>query len=313
MSPSLSAVLVIGELRDRAERTLRGLAEQTALEEMEVVIVDTAAGEARELRVPESLDPVWVDGRGLGRGEDRAAGTAAATAPVLALIEDHAVPDPSWAEALIEAHRGPWSVVGYAFRLAEPSNYVSRAGLVSEAGPWLHPAQRRRASTLPASNVSVKAAALRDVSDDPGSFLLLHHTLAGQFEKAGHPMLLEPGAVIAHEYFPSLGPLLAVNYGHNRLLATGRRRRWGWPRRLLWAVGTPLSAPAVRAWRLLRSLSSWSAVRMTLASAPVLCLSFAAAALGESLGYLLGPGSWADRIEAYELETPRALGAGQGG
>ena len=33
----------------------------------------------------------------------------------------------------------------------------------------------------------------------------------------------------------------------------------------------------------------------------------------KSLGYLLGPGSWADRIEAYELETPRALGAGQGG
>jgi hypothetical protein len=272
---------------------------------MEVVVVDTAGDGARTLHIPEGLDPVWVDGRGLGHGPDRAAGVAAATAQVIALIEDHTVAESGWAEALIDAHRGPWGVVGYAFKLAEPSNYISRAGLVSEAGPWLHPARRRRVQTLPLSNVSFKAEALRDATDDPGSFLLLDHTLIGQFDRVGHAMLLEPGAVVAHEYFSRLRPLLVVNFGHGRLLAVARRRTWGWGRRLVWALGTPVTAPAVRAWRLARSLSGWRAFGRALGSAPVLALSFSAAGLGESLGYLLGPGKWPERIERYELGAPR--------
>jgi hypothetical protein len=154
--------------------------------------------------------------------------------------------------------------------------------------------------------VSLKADALRDVTDDAASFLLLDHTLAGQFDRLGHQMLLEPRAVIAHEYFHRLKPLLTVNFGHCRMLASARRRHWSWPRRLLWALGTPLSAPVVRAWRLATSLSGWRAVRTALASAPVLALSFAAAALGESLGYLMGAGDWPERIEAYELEMSRS-------
>jgi hypothetical protein len=99
--------------------------------------------------------------------------------------------------------------------------------------------------------------------------------------------------------------MLVVNFGHGRLLAIARRGGWGWPRRLLWALGTPVSAPAVRAWRLARSLSGWRSARSAVVAAPVLILSFSAAALGESLGYLLGPGDWPDRIETYELEAPR--------
>src|SRR5437868_5149876 len=44
----------------------------------------------------------------------RAAAIRAASGPVVALAEDHAFPEPDWAEVLIRAHRQPWAAVGPA-------------------------------------------------------------------------------------------------------------------------------------------------------------------------------------------------------
>jgi Glycosyl transferase family 2 len=303
--PSLSAVMVAGPLRERAERTLAGLRRQTALERIEVIVVDAAGPDSRRLRVPEGLPAKRLELAEPEPGEERAAAIGAARSPVIAFIEDHSVPDPGWAESLIEAHRGPWSAVGYAFTVPEPSNYISRAGLVSEAGAWMHPARRRRVRSLPTTNVSVKRDALLEVAGDTASFLLYGHVLHGQLGRAGQPMLLEPGAVIAHEYLPRLMPLLLANYGHGRLLGHSRAASWGSVRRAVWALGTPLSAPVVRAARLIRGLGRPRAAARALASAPVLVLAYAAAALGEALGYVLGAGAWAERIERYERREPR--------
>jgi Glycosyl transferase family 2 len=42
----------------------------------------------------------------------RATGVRHASAPVVALTEDHAYPAPGWAEALINAHKEGWAAVG---------------------------------------------------------------------------------------------------------------------------------------------------------------------------------------------------------
>jgi hypothetical protein len=152
--------------------------------------------------------------------------------------------------------------------------------------------------------------------EDPS---LLHgHVLWSQPGRDGHGMLIEPGAVVAHEFLPGLWPLLAVNFGHGRLLGAARCAGWGRARRAIWALGTPLSAPVVRAWRLASSFPGPGAALRALAYAPVLVGSFTAAALGEALGYAAGAGVWPERIERYELEAPRldsivGLNRGSGG
>ena len=303
--PELSVVVVVGELRARAERTLAGLRSQTALDRIEVVVVDTAGAAIRALSVPDGLTIRRIEANGASASEALAAGVDAARGPVVAFIEDHAVPEANWARALIDAYREPrWGAVGYAFRLPEPSNYVSRAALVSEAGQWMAPARRRSVRSLPTTNVSIKRELLNPISEE-GSALLYSHVLCGQLEDDQHSLLLEPEAVVSHEYFLRLWPLVVVNFGHGRLLGEARSSNWGRGRRLLWALGTPLSAPLVRTARLARGLSGAHAAARALVSAPVLAMTYAAAGVGEALGYLFGAGPWRERVEDYELAKPR--------
>jgi GT2 family glycosyltransferase len=308
--PALSAVTVVSSQRARAERTLAGLAEQTVVDRIESVVVDAGPRGTAPLTVPENLRVSYLSRPGIAHGADRAEGVAAAAAPIVALIEDHAVPAPEWAEALIEAHRGPWGAVGYAFAIQHSESYVNRGALVSEAGQWMHPARRGEVASLAATNVSYKREVLDGIEDLAG-FLIYDVELNDQLTSRGHRMFLEPRALIWHEYFTSLRILVAANFGHGRLFALTRAGGWSIWRRIAWALGTPLSAPLVRGWRLLRSLpgrpSVWPAVAAAL---PVVAAAYAGAAAGESIGYVLGPGRATAVVTHAELEAPRATARG---
>jgi Glycosyltransferase like family 2 len=305
-APALSAVTVVGSQRARAERTLAGLADQTVVDRIESVIVDTAPSGAARLTVPGNLPVNYLSRPGIAHGADRAEGVRNAAAPIVALIEDHAVPAPEWAEALIEAHRGPWGVVGYAFAIRHAESYVARGALVSEAGQWMHPARRGEVASLAGTNVSYKREVLESMGDLPG-YLINDVELNDQLTRRGFRMFLEPRALIWHEYFTSLRLLVAANFAHGRLVALTRSGGWSVWRRLLWGLGTPLSAPVVRGWRLGRTLPHRPAVWPAVATAlPVVAAAYAGEAAGESIGYLLGPGRAAEVVTHAELEAPRA-------
>ncbi len=304
--PALSTVTVVTSQRARAQRTLAGLASQTAVDRLESVIVDAAPPGTPRLEVPGNLRVRYLSRPGIPHGADRAEGVRSASAGVVALIEDHAVPAPRWAEALIEAHRGPWAAVGYAFAIRHSHSYVNRAALVSEAGQWMHPARPGEVPSLAGTNVSYKRAVLDEI-DDLDAFLIEDVELNDQLTRRGHRMFLEPRALIWHEYFTSVSILVSANFSHGRLVALTRSGGWSRRRRVLWALGTPLSAPLVRAWRLARTLPGRRAVwRPVVVALPVVAAAYAGAAAGESIGYLFGAGRAADAVMRAELEAPRA-------
>jgi GT2 family glycosyltransferase len=304
--PALSAVTVVSSQRERAERTLAGLTQQTVVDRIESVVVDAAPPGTPRLTIPNGLRVNYLSRPGIAHGADRAEGVRHAVAPIVALIEDHAVPAPEWAEALIEAHRGPWGAVGYAFAIRHSHSWVNRGALVSEAGQWMHPARRGEAASLSGTNVSYKREVLDSIEDLPG-FLIYDVELNDQLTRRGHRMFLEPRALIWHEYFTSLRILVAANFGHGRLFALTNSGDWSIWRRIAWALGTPLSAPLVRGWRLARTLPRRPAVWPKVAAAlPVVVSAYAGAAAGESIGYLLGAGKATDLVTHAELEAPRA-------
>ena len=73
---------------------------------------------------------------------------------MVVLSEDHSFPEAGWAEALIEAHRGPWSVVGPVVRNANPDSLISWADFLLGYGTWLDPAPGGEISQLPGHNSS---------------------------------------------------------------------------------------------------------------------------------------------------------------
>jgi hypothetical protein len=108
-TPDLSAILPMSRELAHIRKTIAKLCRQTARQQLELIIVTTpdktaqidraalnSLGWWRVVTVP-SMPTLYVGW---------AAGVRHATAPVVVICEDHCFPEPGWAQALIEAHRG---------------------------------------------------------------------------------------------------------------------------------------------------------------------------------------------------------------
>ena len=198
--------------------------------------------------------------------------------------------------------------MGYAFTNANPETYASRAGFISDYGYWAHPVPTGPSRLLPGNNISYKRDLLLEMEGQLDTILapdFLIHEICNQ---RGLPMLIESQALAAHENFGRLSGLLHANHHYCRILAAHRVRTqsWGKLKRIVYGLGVPLGAPAIKMARLVRSLYNrrplWSAFVTAL---PVILLTYLWAAIGESLGYLLGPGASERSFNQWELETER--------
>src|SRR5690348_3856265 len=134
VSPELSVILVVGERRERSQGALNALCAQTAIDRMEIVVLDIA-GDAPRLTCPATVSLTYlVEPHHETLGGSRYAAFRHATAPIAAFVEDHAIARRDWAESLIRAHAGGWAAVGYAFENSNPQTYLSRSCMVNDYG-----------------------------------------------------------------------------------------------------------------------------------------------------------------------------------
>jgi len=306
--PQLSAVLVVGSQRARAQRVLDALGAQTAATSIEVVVVDLAPRGTPRLE-PPSLRIVYISRPDIDRwGAARTAGVRQASGPIVAFIEDHCFPGRDWAEIVIEAHRGPWAAVGYAFTNANPESYVSRSSLLARYGRFVHPARRGPAHLVGGNNVSYKREVLLQYGPALETLLTIDFNLQELLAKRGMPMFVEARALAAHQNFTSVISDCRTGHAYCRLLAARRAETQSWStvRRVAYGLGAPLGSPTIRLARLLRGLGGrrvlWPVVVTGL---PVIIVVYLADAVGESLGYLLGAGASEREALRWELEMDR--------
>ena len=306
MLPKLSAILVVGQRRERSQRALDALCAQTAIAAMEIVVLDLVETGTPRLTFPAHAVVTYVTETHhdtLGGG--RYAAFRHATAPIVAFIEDHAVARRDWAEALIKAHEGPWAAVGYAFENLNPQTYISRACMVNDYGQWMTPARRGELSLLPGHNVSYKRDALLAFGSELAALLTPDFLVIKALRAKGARLYLEPDAVVAHENFARIGDAAVAHFTYLRMLAGKRVRvgRWSWPRRIAYGIAVLPAAPAIGLWRLYGGLGGRAPLVPKFLGALPLCVPLRlGAAVGESLGYLFGEGS-AGREMAYWEST----------
>jgi hypothetical protein len=309
----LGVVMVVGECRDRAQHALDRLCAQSAIDSMRIAVVDVAPESARPLSVPAGAPVEIVRVPGLGEwAPARRAGLERLETPIVAFVEEHCFTEPGWAEALIEAHEGPWATVGYSFRNANPESYVSRSAMLTDYGLWLEPIARGPAQNLPGNNVSYKREAFLSLGDRLedafGSDFVAHEA----FRERGLPMFLESRARAAHMNFTTVRETGLTNYIWCRAMAARRARAAGWSpiRRTLQGLVTPATAPAFRTGRLLRTMGPrrplWKPFVLGL---PVFLAVSVWAGLGEAAGYLAGPGDSEAQLKRWELDVERVTGA----
>jgi glycosyltransferase involved in cell wall biosynthesis len=289
------------------QRLLSALAAQTIAPDIEVVVVDCRTGLAG-IEPPDGLRVRILSGDSLSFGEARAKAAREARAEIVAFIEDHCYPEPAWAEALVAAYSGPWASVGYAIGSANPRNLFSRINHLAAYGQWISP-RRGPTVALPGNNVSYRRERLLELNSDLAAMLNADFNIHAVLRGRGLALASEPDARVRHENEESLLDAYRGTFAYSRLLATERARLAGWrrTRRFVRAVVVLVGAPLVRLAGLVRASSRHPRRLARIALyLPAILSTYLASALGESAGYLLGPGTAQERMMHWEVDAPRA-------
>jgi hypothetical protein len=307
--PRISVVLFIGERRWRAVRCLRALAAQQHAPPMEIVVVDLypQAGPPELSDLPEMRYLPFPDATSIPHA--KAHGARHAAGSVVAFLEDHCVPSPGWAAAVWRAfdEHPDVAAVAYSFRNLNPVNYVSRAFLVLAYGPWIAPAASRYIDSPSWMNVAYRASSLRPhlsgLEQWLGCEFLFHAILRREGARFWHA----GDAEVSHLNHPRLLGSCRDSSVWQRLFASSRVRNegWGWPRRVVYVCGSPLS-PLVIAWRLGRTLWQRPELRgRFFSSLPLVLAVYTFGMCHEALGYLFGPGDSGRKSIEVETVDPR--------
>jgi len=314
-APALSVILLGFDQPASLDAVLSCLQAQSLRERIEIVIVVP-----RDRSFP--LDPWRLEGFHRVQvhrsepitaiGPAYAAGIRAATAPIVALAEDHCFPEPAWAEALLAAYRPEVAAVGPCLRNANPGNAVSWADMLLAYGPWLAPAAAGEVPFLPGHNSSYRRSILLAYGEALDGLIDQETVLHWDLRRRGHRLWLEPKAVAAHTNFGTLIPWLPVQFRCGRRFAAARagREAWSLARRLLYGLAAPL-IPAVRFQRLQRQLAGRPATASPLprGSRVMAALGLVVDALGQGLGYVGGSGRDDGGFLEAETGRPRWLGS----
>jgi hypothetical protein len=231
----------------------------------------------------------------------------AATAPVIAFTEDHCLPEPDWARALIDAHREPWAAVGPAFLNGNPESLTSWVNLLIEYGPWVSPVEAGRRDHIPPHNSSYKRKLLLEYGDRLEGMLEAETILQWDLRARGHELYLEPAAATRHFNISLPGVTIPLRLAVGRMFGAARVRDWPFVRRAVYAAASPL-IPFVRFIRLVPIARRCSGRRRIFpAVLPPLLAGLVLDGLGELLGYTLGGGESVARVTGFEYDRERNM------
>lgn len=225
----------------------------------------------------------------------RAAGIAAATAPIVAVIEDHCIVTDDWCSSILIAHSQGHLVVGGPVRNVATSRIRDWAAFLCEYSANTEPVSRGVVTSLPGMNVAYDRKAVEAIDG-----LLrrgvwetwLHRHLRAK----GIELFREPAAVVEHAKGFGFFEFLGQRYHYSRAYAGLRNHELGW-KRLIYFFGSPLLVPLV-VCRILGNVRARRRYgRQLLLATPLILVYTGAYAAGEAVGYVLGGGDSLLRVK----------------
>jgi hypothetical protein len=296
--PLLSIVVTIIDGGDVLRRFLTALTEQEDPPPMEILVPYDES-----IAATGGLAAAFPDARFLNLGEirterplhtaagqhelydrRRAAGLAAATGDLVAILEDRGVPRSSWARNLVQQHEQPYGVIGGAIECA-PGDLLNWAFYVCDFGKYGLPLQSGPATWVSDINVSYKRKIIeetRDLWKERFREPIVHWALL----ERGETLYLSSEIVVEHgRPATTLRALLPERFHWGRLFGHIRAMHLTVPRRLWYAAAGPL-VPPLLLLRHGRTQLAKGNFRRFLKAMPVAAVLLAAWTTGEVWGYL---------------------------
>jgi hypothetical protein len=295
-------------------RPLRFLRDQTIREHIELVLI--GPGESAF----DDLDPALVAGFArclkLAAGPIReverafAPGIAAATTPIVALLENHVYPGPGWAEAIVRAHQGPWDVVGCVITNANTATATSQVEHLLSYAFHDEQAPTGEVARVSRNNTTYKRAALTAFGDRLPGLLPRDGGLMEELRGNGARFYRAPEARLAHLNPSRLGSMLSLRWHSARASSSTRARtdKWSPGRRALYVVASPMF-PLFRIRALWSRLTAPQLRKALPRVVPLFVLTLLVDAVGQALGFAFGEGDSAVAAGRYDLDREPFLTA----
>lgn len=310
VTPDMSVVVLTPDTFETIRKVMQHLRAQTVRDRLEIIIVapsaDNLGPDEEELQGFFRVRIVEA-GEIFSTARSRAAGIRLAAAPVVAISEDHSLPEHDWAEALIRAHEQPWAAVGPHVVNANPDSVIGRATDLM-AGRHTEHVRAGAVDDLPLRNSSYKRRILLEYGPELDALLEIETLLHWDLRARGYQLYLEPAARTHHQDFTQLVPFMREQLHVGRVFAATRARRWSPLRRATYALGSPF-IPLLRLRRILpnlrRPVSGNHFLPILLA---VVITGLYVSAAGEMLGYASGAGKSSQRLCKVEFHRDRQEG-----
>jgi len=307
---TLSAVLVMPRGFGELAESLRHLRAQTRPGSIEVVLVHTTA---RAAEIDRSAFAGFRGFRTLALDRIPTVASAfvaafeQATGDVIALVEDHVMLEPEWAEAVLAAHASPSAAVAPQMTNGNPATATSWANFLASFSEAAVPRPAGPVECGPGHNTSYKRAVLQQYGQELTALYQSERSFHYRLHDDGHVIVHEPRARLSHLNISVpveamrhalLGGVLFGAY-RGRSMSTGEK------------AARTLLAPAVpplRLWRTARMCARASTLvpfKVWLLL-PVVLLAHA---VGEAVGYWRVVGNVEDRYEHFELHRLECLRA----
>jgi glycosyltransferase involved in cell wall biosynthesis len=273
---------------------LERVEQQTIRDSLEVIVCDGLRDDSAET-VRQRFPHVLVES-GPGRAtipQLRWSGLRKASAPVVAVIEDHSILPRTWAEEVLEAHRQyegqNEGVIGGPVENGSTATTFDWAFFFTEYAPLLPPMSAQRMAGVAGGNVSYRRSVL-PLDDDRFGNLWESHLLE-ELKRRGVAVRIHPGMTLLHRNPFTRREFRRQRYLFSRSIAAMRARSWGLLRRLVYAAGALLVLPwllplrvVIAVWRKRRNR------RELILSLPMIVSFLWIGIAGEVAGFLRGDG-----------------------
>lgn len=225
----------------------------------------------------------------------RALSIASAQADVVAVIEDHVLVPPDWAERMLEAHRAGAVVVGGAIENAATEDWVDWAAFLCEYSHCLEPPPAGPTQWVAGNNVSYRRSLLeryRDVVESDCWENVLHDAMRSD----GVTLHSRPDIRVGHKMHHTVGSYMEQRYLYSRSFAAMRMADASRLARALYGTAALALPPVLfgrivaRVWRTRRHRTQ------LLFSLPLLVPFVLAWAMGETVGAWRGGGDALARV-----------------
>ena len=269
---------------------LAALEQQRGGVALEVLVIDRC-GESLRQAVRERFPAVRIleTPRDTSIPDMRAIAFREATAPAVAVIEDHVVVPPDWAAQLLDAQRTFGGVIGGPIENAATDRLVDWAAFLCEYSHCIPPLPEGPSEWLPGNNVVYPRALLERHQSVLGGGRWENH-LHDALRRDGVPLICRPEITVGHKKHYTVSEyvsqrfLYARSYAGARVAGASRAKRLAYGMAAFALPGLLFARTVSRVLRKRRHRSE------LVRSLPLLMVFVVSWAAGEVVGYVAGAG-----------------------